>query len=526
MNSSTSDQPGLEPHWLGARLNVPARQQVFNTVQALTRARWRQIFADCAATAVLIALLASIIAVLAMRAGILDVPIAIVMPTLFVLCLGSAAVVAYLRRPDAMQTTIEADLKLNLKQRLSTAWEFLDHAERDSAHNDAALLDRLAIQAVKARLPARSRANLVFALQANNAALLIPVAIIVLIFVSVIDLSVSDEPTFNGSDEMVISEGLRLREYGQGMQARAEQQSLRQSTEQARNLRELGSRMQSGSLSKEEALSHLSDLSKELEGAQRDALNQGEQTPIGPLSTQTSNSAGQGGGLSPQALLQQLLNGNINLDDARSRSQQLANDPQTLANHGISSDELREALNQFAAGEQKKLEELLEKMSQSAQAQRDAQELAQARQRVDRARDSLGDAQAQQVSDSASAALPAQQAKQGQQNDANAAASDLNNELGDMGGSSSGRGIGAGDKTRKTSSTEARLNASAATLKAESKIGDGEVFVSQARVCYLAQAIWRLITHKSMCNTKHNSRQFCLINNTPCIIKKRSDAIF
>ena len=54
------------------------------------------------------------------------------------------------RRPDSVEVAIRADLKLRQKQRLSTAWEYV------RVHGDDELADRLALQAVKARLPASS----------------------------------------------------------------------------------------------------------------------------------------------------------------------------------------------------------------------------------------------------------------------------------------------------------------------------------------------------------------------------------
>ena len=65
-----------------------------------------------------------------------------------IVAVAVALVVGWLRRPAALEVAIRADLALRLKQRLSTAWEFM------TVRGEDALAERLAAQAVKAGLPA------------------------------------------------------------------------------------------------------------------------------------------------------------------------------------------------------------------------------------------------------------------------------------------------------------------------------------------------------------------------------------
>jgi hypothetical protein len=229
--------------------------------------------------------------------------------------LASAAALAYSCRPDDIEVDIDTDIKLNLKQRLSTAWEFISIVERgrvsdsrarhgdDPAHghghgdsdsdsdSDATMqandtVRRLAAQAVRARLPARTHSKQVFSSRPSGAARMTPVAVIALVLISVVDLDVAKCAPSASSNEMVVSESVRLRDYGRRMQARARQHHLPQSDQQSLRLQELGNRMQIGALSRDAAVSRLRDLDDALDSARREAYNQGEQTKIGPLSTQ------------------------------------------------------------------------------------------------------------------------------------------------------------------------------------------------------------------------------------------------
>ena len=72
--------------------------------------------------------------------------------------LGIAVLLSWRSRASSLDVAIVSDLKLNLRQRLSTAWEFAQSSKALDA--DESLVGRLAQQAVAARLP--RRANQVF----------------------------------------------------------------------------------------------------------------------------------------------------------------------------------------------------------------------------------------------------------------------------------------------------------------------------------------------------------------------------
>ena len=485
--------------------NTSAVEQVTTVVRALSQARWKRIYVDCASTALFIALLLAIVAVAAIRFGWLSllpwigpwigpwVEPWMAILGLLSLALAGSTVIAYLRRPDELEVAIDADIKLNLKQRLSTAWEYIscdtqkrptrtaeDNEDHDAQRADA--VQRLAMQAVRARLPARARANQVFASSANASAIMTPVAVIALILISIVDLDFTDRAANAETDQMVISEGVRLRDYGNRMQARARQRNLPRSDQQSLRLQELGNRMQSGALSRNEALSRLRDLDDELDSARRDAYNQGEQTNVGSLSTQAMSEGTQTRGLSARDVLQNILDGRIRPSEARSRM--LGSDPSALSRLGISDAEMREALDRFSSGDRQALEKMIDKMSRADQSERDASELSKAREQVARARESLGEKNARANDDPTQTMGAAKDLNDAEPSTMPSGAAAAVDDAGERGGSMTGgnRDDRRRKRERRPSNRELGVDENAPQLKAQLQIREGGVFVSEARI--------------------------------------------
>ncbi|MFT5173272.1 MAG: hypothetical protein ACI8W7_001446, partial [Gammaproteobacteria bacterium] len=486
--------------------NTSAVEQVTTVVHALLQARWKRIYIDYSSTAVFIALLLAIVAVAAIRFGWLSL-LPWIGPSigpwiapwmailgLLSLALAGSTMIAYLQRPDELEVAIDADIKLNLKQRLSTAWEYIscdtqNHATSTAESNkdhDAQraenTVQRLAMQAVRARLPARARTSQVFASGANASAMMTPVALIALILISVIDLNFADRTASADTDQMVISEGVRLRDYGKRMQARARQRDLPRSDQQSLRLQELGNRMQSGALSRNEALSRLRDLDDELDSARRDAYNQGDQTNVGSLSTQAMSEGTQTRGLSARDVLQNILDGRIRPSEAGSRM--LGSDPSALSRLGISAAEMRDALDRFSSGDRQALEKMIDKMSRAEQAARDASELSKAREQVARARESLGDKNARASDDPTQTMSAAEDANDGTPSAMQSGASAAVDDAGERGSSMTGgnRDDPRDKRERRPSNRELGVDENAPQLKAELQIREGGVFVSEARI--------------------------------------------
>jgi hypothetical protein len=214
--------------WAGRGSGQPALRQLETAVAQVHRARWLQTVVEYQASALCLALFAASALVLAIRLDLLPWRPGLSIAVILAGAVAAALVLAWRRRPDDLAVAIDADVKLNLKQQMSTAWELA--RER----GDDELTRRLARQAVRARLPGRSAT--VFPLRVNALGLATPVGLILLLLVAIVDLpsagSFEDAPV----DASVVSEGLRLREYGLRMEARAKRDELTRSETQSRKL--------------------------------------------------------------------------------------------------------------------------------------------------------------------------------------------------------------------------------------------------------------------------------------------------
>ena len=451
------------------RLSAGARLKA--VVRGLTRANRRQVFVACAWGGLFWGLMASCAAVLVIRIGRLPYSAWDVVAWILGLALAAAAVIARKRCPDDLHVAILADLRLDLQQKLSTAWEFA------RGQTDAALAERLAVQAVKARLPAKPEH--VFPLGINTWGRCTPVAASLLVLVSILDLSQFTEPAVSEPDEVVVDEGLRLRDYGRQMEGRARREGLRHSATASQTIQRLGSRMQSGTLSRRRALSRLRQMGTTLDEQRRLALSAGIETKIGPLAIESLVVSSVMQGSSLRAMLQKLLDGRLESSDV----QALREDPGVLSRFGISPEELQGALDRFAAGDGQDLRWILETLSRIDQTLRDAEELYQAQAEVKRARRRLGDAAVSAARRGEGSDVAASGEEEGVDSLPGSGLAEESAGEGDRFtlGLASGHSP-QGTNRRRLPSFEPGAERGGVLLKPESRIRDGRVFTSEARV--------------------------------------------
>mgnify|MGYP003342455720 CR=1 FL=1 len=141
-----SQLAGARNLWLGSPR--PDRERLGLTMAALTRARHFQVLVDHAFGGLLAGLVVATFAVLVARLADLPYSPWQFGSTSVIIAVAMALLVGWRRRPDALEVAIRADLALNLKQRLSTAWEVM------TVRDDSELAERLSAQAVRAGLPA------------------------------------------------------------------------------------------------------------------------------------------------------------------------------------------------------------------------------------------------------------------------------------------------------------------------------------------------------------------------------------
>ena len=365
--------------WESALSRPEAGVRLGDFVRDLTRARRLQIFVELAGGGLFFGLLAACVSILATRLFELPFPVWPAAGAALALGLVAAAGLAWRRRPDTLQVSILADIEIGLEQRLSTAWEFA------LRHPGTALTARLAAQALARRVP---MTNIVFPLRISVWGRLAPLAALLLALVALVDPGWRIQDPVAPVDPLVAEEGVRLREHGQRMEEQARRESLPRSREAASGLQRLGARMESGSSSREQALSRLRELDAALGGERRAVLAQSlpaaaADLPPGTLAGAPLFSDGRLG-----ALLSSVQQGTLTPGDL----EMLGNESTWISALWIAPEELEQALARYASGEHEALAQLLETLSEMDGAIREAQLLWDAEQVVRLARENLGDA--------------------------------------------------------------------------------------------------------------------------------------
>lgn len=375
-----SQAAGAPSTWMRHDGPGSARERLRAAVAALTRARRLQVLVDHGFGGLLAGLGLATVAVLLAR--LLPSPYAPwqLASAAVIIALAVALPVGWRRRPGALEVAIRADLMLRLKQRLSTAWEFV------TLHGDNELADRLAAHAVKAGLPARPWR--VFPLRVNRWGLLSPLAATALLLVSVVDLSRVPGTLPRKVDEQVVAEGQRLGAFGRAMQARAERDKLPRSTSQAAKIERLGARMESGALSRSQALEQLRQRGDSLDQERMQA--QAGRTGAGLQRAESAEGSPIAPHLNAGAMLERMQRGALDSDDTRALAQRLSD----IERSGIARQELENALGRHRAGVDDALREILEKLAQIERALKEDRELSNAREQVRRARENLADSRA------------------------------------------------------------------------------------------------------------------------------------
>ena len=456
--------------WRERDADLPALTRVRRFVRSATWARRRQLITSYALAGLFVSLLLASVAIIAARMGWLALPplsLALAIPGVGVLV---AVLFAIRNFPNELSVAIEADLKLNLRQRLSTAFEFA------YLHRNFVDAERLAAHAVRARLPARPQ--LTFPLQLNTWGRLVPVAVLSLGFAALIDVELSAPTQDVVADALVVEHGQRLRDYGQRLERDARAQELAKSLEAARDLERLGARMQSGTLSRSTALSRLQDLERQFESDRDRALMSGPNTPIGPIDVRDVPQPGDR--LSRlNELLRRLAQGTATTEEMS----QWANDAKSLLELGADPLAFEQAQRDLRDGDERSFRTLIEQLANAERGRSEVRHLEHARSTIHRTRRELGDTEAnsnpmseQQMSRRFDGA---DDPSQGGSSVESEMADEFASE--DSGLSAPGRGPG-GESNRQSAPVRDSAPSAAAMLRPQSQFGDGGVFSSEARV--------------------------------------------
>lgn len=362
-----------------------AEEHLVQFMRSTTRQKQRAILIDLIYISVFWAVLTSAGTVLFFRLSGVTVSVISILTLALLLALITAGILARARRPDDLQVALLADIKLNLNQRLSTAWEFYQ------ANPKSEVTARLAVQAVKQRLPLHSEP--VFPIQLNVYAKLIPMAMALLVLASVIDLGRLNEPVVIEADATVVDEGKRLRAFAEQLRSVAHRERHPRSAIASEKVLRWGTRMQSGSLSRREALIGLRQLGVDVKNHRQDALYDGAMLPLEISESQITDLTRGLDRLGVQSMLRSLIAGGLSAAEAHA----LTLEANTLARLGIDLASLEQALENFDNGTQGNLRQILEKLVEMDIALHDASSLSMATTALQRARENLGDSRATQA---------------------------------------------------------------------------------------------------------------------------------
>src|SRR5690606_26401194 len=112
-----------------------------------------------------------------------------------------------------------------------------------------------------------------------------------------------------------VGEGQRLSAFGREMQRRAQRDKLPRSTRQAERLEQLGSRMESGALDREQALGQLAQLGEALSEDRQQALAEAKGAGSGSGRSPGTRGSGLPAQVDPGAMLERQRRGALGSDD-------------------------------------------------------------------------------------------------------------------------------------------------------------------------------------------------------------------
>jgi len=361
-----------------------ALNQLTATVKRLVRAETRQALTHFGYAGLFWGISAACVAVIAIRLWPLAVSIAYAIIT----CVFTGPIIGlaigWNTRRSPRAVAILADIRLELKQRLSSAWELY---ENDPQSATAAGISR---QLLKFRTPVAERVfplthksgNAEFAHPGIRWGRLLPAIALMLLLLNTLDFDRFAGQRAGKIDGDVQREGETLRTYGESLALRARNENLEASGQIAETMRQLGRRMEGGRLARGPALERLNEL-------RRDIDNVRQRLMPGNGNTVSENDHSRARSVIENAV-NELVNGVVSpseLDENTSLKR-------ALVTANINQQAFRKALEDAHNGDPQDLEKMLAELRNSEDAARnadkDAQELERAFERVQSIRENLG----------------------------------------------------------------------------------------------------------------------------------------
>jgi len=361
-----------------------ALEHLAATVNRLVRAETRQALTHYAFAGLFWGIAAGCVAVLVIRLWPLPVSIAHATISCIVIGLVVGLIIGWVTRRSPMAVAILADIRLNLKQRLSSAWELYEH---DKQSVTAAGISR---QLLKSRTPiaerifplTRQSGNTEYAHPGIRWGRLLPAVALLLFLLNTLDFERLAGQHIGQVDSAVQREGTTLRTYGASLAQRARDDNLEASGQMAESMRQLGRRMESGALARGPALERLNELRRDINNVRQ------------RLTPRNSNADGGNDYSDARRIIE---NAASELADGNSSPSELRDNTsleRALVTADINQEAFRQAVEDAQNGDPESLEKMLQVLRENDPAERnradDAEELERAYERVQSIRENLG----------------------------------------------------------------------------------------------------------------------------------------
>ena len=361
------------------------------TVKRLVRAERRQTLTHYGLAGLFWGIAAACAAVLVIR--LMPLPVCVVHATFTCILAGTGIglATAWHKRRSPLAVAILADIRLNLQQRLSSAWELY---EKDTQSVMAAGIAR---QLLRTRTPV---AHHVFPLSARSAnpqythpgirwGRLLPVVALLLLLLNTLNFEhLTGQPGVQ-PDSTVQHEGTTLRTYGASMALRAREANLEQSAQIANTMRQLGRRMEGGTLTRGAALDRLNELRADINQVRQRLLPLNGARNGTDAATADESEHDRARSVIENAV-SELANGSVSAGELRDDTAL----QRALETADINPDAFRKALEDADNGDPQSLEKMLHELRRELRnddrAERDAQALERAYERVQSTRENLG----------------------------------------------------------------------------------------------------------------------------------------
>ncbi|MEM6985657.1 MAG: hypothetical protein AAF499_03880 [Pseudomonadota bacterium] len=350
-------------------------------MRRLTRAEGKQVLTHFGLAGLFWGLLAACVAVVAVR--LTQVPITLTHTVAISVAIGCAigAVIGWLKRRSPLSVAIVTDIRLNMKQRLSSAWELYERDPQSPLATElAGQLQGMRSLVGQRVFPMSGKAsNAGFCYPGVRWGRMVPAAALLLLLVLSLELTPSVTESEIAVDPAVQREGAVLHSYSKSLAQRAESEQLEASAEVAEKMGRLGRRMQGGSLSRDEAVSRLNDLRLAI----RDASN----------AITAQSGSGFTGSAEEQAreLIENVARNAINGTPSTSATRNDRALERALVGTDINPEAFRQAMEAAEQGDTEALESLLQQLRERERSALDAEELERAYRRVQSSRENLDD---------------------------------------------------------------------------------------------------------------------------------------